>query len=359
MNRKPTPLTRRRFLAGSASLAAASLLPAPSFAQKKGGNLNIYSFDTYVGDNTIDDFTAATGITVRYDTYANNEELFAKLKTRNPGYDLIVPSDYMIQKMIAAKKLIPIDKSKIPNLANLDPQFLDPKYDPGSKYSVPYMWGTVGLGYRTTSFKGVPDSWSYIYGTDADAHRGSIVALDDQRAMIGTALKYLGFSLNSTDPAQIAQARDLMIRAKKNIKAFAPDSGQDMLLAGDADLVVEWNGDIVQVMKQDASLSYSLPKEGGMRWTDCLCIPAGAPNPNSALAWINFVNDPKVNAGIANTIRYATPNLAARKLINPNDLKNPAIYPPDAALAKCETLVDLGSKVSKLYDAAWTKIRSA
>lgn len=358
MNRKPTPLSRRCFLAGSAGLAAAAMLPSAGFAQKKAGQLNIYSFDTYVGDNTIDNFTAATGITVRYDTYANNEELYAKIKTRNPGYDLIVPSDYMVQTMVMAKKLMPIDKSKVPNLANVDPKFLDAKYDPGSKYSVPYMWGTVGLGYRTTSFKGVPDSWSYIFGADADSHRGSIVALDDLRAMIGSALKYLGYSLNSTDPVQIAEARDLIIRAKKNIKTFAPDSGQDMLLAGDADLVVEWNGDIVQVMKQDPSLSYSLPKEGSQRWTDCLCIPVGAPNPNSALAWINFVNDPKVNAAIANTIRYATPNLAARKLINPGDLKNPAIYPPEAILAKCETLVDLG-KATTLYDQAWTKIRSA
>ncbi|MHB1218884.1 MAG: ABC transporter substrate-binding protein [Alphaproteobacteria bacterium] len=359
MIRKPTPLTRRRFLAGSAGLAATSLLPGAAFAQKKGGKLNVYSFDTYVGDNTIDDFTAATGITVRYDTYANNEELFAKLKTRNPGYDIIVPSDYMIQKMIAAKKLLPIDKSKIPNLANIDKSFLDPKYDPGSKFSIPYMWGTVGLGYRKPAIKGVPDSWSYIFGPEADALKGGIVVLDDQRAMIGAALKYLGFSLNSTNPAEIGQARDLFIRAKKNIKSFSPDAGQDVLLAGDANMVVEWNGDIVQVMKQDPNLSYSLPKEGGMRWTDCLCIPVGAPNPDNALAWINFVNDPKINAGIANTIRYATPNLAARKLINPDDLKNPAIYPSEAALTKCESLIDLGGKVTKLYDAAWTKIRSA
>ncbi len=353
------PLTRRRFLAGTAAIAAASFLPGAARAQKKTAKLNIYSFDTYIGDNTIDDFTAATGIVVRYDTYANNEELYAKLKTRNPGYDIIVPSDYMIQTMIAAKKLMPIDKSRLPNLANIDKSFLDPKFDPGSKFSIPYMWGTVGLGYRKPSVKGTPDSWSHVFGPDADALKGSIVVLDDQRAMIGAVLKYLGFSLNSTNPAEIAQARDLFIRAKKNIKAFSPDSGQDVLLAGDANMVVEWNGDIVQVMKQDPNLSYSLPKEGGMRWTDCLCIPVGAPNPENALAWINFVNDPKVNAGIANTIRYATPNLAARKLINPDDLKNPAIYPSEAALAKCETLIDLGAKVTKLYDAAWTKIRSA
>lgn len=358
MIRKLGPLTRRRFLAGGAAVAAASLLPRDADAQKKKGKVNIYSFDTYVGDDTIDDFTAATGIDVRYDTYANNEELFAKLKTRNPGYDIIVPSDYMIQTMIAAKKLLPVDKSKVPNLANIDKSFLDPKYDPGSKYSVPYMWGTVGIGYRKSKLQAVPDSWSFIFGPRADAFKGRIVVLDDQRTMIGAALKYLGFSLNSTNPAEIAQARDLFVRAKKNIKAFSPDSGQDALLAGDADLVVEWNGDIVQVMQQDPDLSYSLPKEGGMRWTDCLCIPTGAPNPDNALAWINFVNDPKNNADIANTIRYATPNLAARKFVAPDDLKNPAIYPSEAALAKCETLIDVG-KATRLYDEAWTKIRAA
>jgi spermidine/putrescine transport system substrate-binding protein len=220
------------------------------------------------------------------------------------------------------------------------------------------MWGTVGIGYRKSKVKGEPASWSTIFGPEANAYKGRIVAIDDQRAMIGAALKFLGYSLNSTKKEEIAAARDLLIKAKKNFKTFSPDGGQDILLAGDADLVVEYNGDIIQVMRQDKDLSYVLPKEGGMRWTDCLCIPKGAPNPDNALAWINFVHDAKQNAEIVGTIHYATPNAAARKLIDPADLKNPVIYPSEASLAKCETVIDLG-KNTRLYDEAWTAVKAA
>ena len=359
MTRQPgRGMKRRTFVSAGSAAIAIAILPSPLRAAGTTKQVNVYSFDTYIGDNTIANFTAATKIAVRYDVYANNEELFAKLKTKNPGYDVIVPSDYMVETMIGAKMLIPIDKAKIPNLANIDPAFTNPRFDPGMKYSVPYMWGTVGIGYRKSKVKGEPARWSYIFGPEADAYKGRIVALDDQRVMIGVALKYLGYSLNSTKKEEIAAARDLLIKAKKNFKTFSPDGGQDILLAGDADLVVEYNGDIIQVMRQDKDLSYVLPKEGSMRWTDCLCVPKGAPNPDNASAWINFVQNAKQNAEIVGTIHYATPNAAARKLVDPADLKNPIIYPPDAILAKCEMVIDLG-KNTRLYDEAWTAVKAA
>ena len=351
-----SPQTRRAFLAGSAAAIAVSLSPARSRAAEEK-KLNVYNFDTYVGERTLADFTAASGVAVRYDTYANNEELFAKLRKKNPGYDIIVPSDYMVETMIAAKMLIPIDHKKIPNLSNLDKLFTDPKFDPGLKFSVPYMWGTVGIGYRKSKVQGIPVSWSYIFGPEANAYKGRIIPIDDQRAVLGAALKYLGYSLNSTKSEEIEKARDLVIAAKKNFKAFSPDSGQDALLAGDADMVIEWNGDIVQVMRKDKDLSYVVPREGAQRWTDCMCIPKGAKHPEAAHAFINFVHDAKNNAHIVNTIHYATPNAAGRKLQSQEDHQSPAIYPSEEALAKCETVIDLG-KATKLYDQAWTKVKA-
>ena len=353
-------LTRRRFLAASSVAIAVSLAPGSTFAQAKKGRkkLNIYNFDTYIGENTLADFTARSGLAVRYDTYANNEELFAKLKRKNPGYDIIVPSDYMIETMIGAKILLALDHAKLPNLVHIAPAFADPPFDPGMKFSVPYMWGTVGIGYRKSKVQGIPVTWSYIFGPEANAYKGRIVPIDDMRVVLGAALKYLGYSLNTTKPEEIAKARDLVVQAKKNFKSFSPDSGQDMLLAGDADLVIEYNGDIVQVQRKDKDLAYVLPKEGGQRWTDCLCIPKGAPNVEAAHAFIDFVHGAKENAHIVNTIHYATPNAEGRKLQSAEDKQNPAIYPSEEALVRCETVIDLG-KATKLYDQAWTKIKAS
>jgi len=351
---------RRSILAGGAAALAVALVPArEGRAQAKKGakTLNVYNFDTYIGDKTLANYTAKSGFAVRYDTFANNEELFAKLRKKNPGYDIIVPSDYMIETMIAAKMLLPIDHAKIPNLSNIDKAFTNLPFDPGMKHSVPYMWGTVGLGYRKSKVQGIPVSWSYVFGPEANAYKGRIVPIDDMRAVLGAALKYLGFSMNATKAEEIAKARDLVLAAKKNFKTFSPDSGQDMLLAGDADLVIEWNGDIVQVMQKDKDLSYVLPKEGGQRWTDCLCIPKGAKNVDAAHAFIDFVHDAKENAHIVNTIRYATPNAEGRKLQNAEDQQSPAVYPSAEALAKCETVIDLG-KATRLYDQAWTKVKA-
>ncbi|MGH8245302.1 MAG: ABC transporter substrate-binding protein, partial [Gammaproteobacteria bacterium] len=235
--------------------------------------LNVYNWDTYIGESTISTFTEKTGIEVQYDLYANNEELFAKLKEGNPGYDVIFPSDYMIQDMLALDMLEPLDHSKIPNLANIDPQFLDPAFDPGGKHTVPYMWGTIGIGYRKSKVSAPPVSWKVLI--DSDEYAGRIALLADQRAVIGIALKYLGFPMNSTDEQQITAARDLLIKQKKNIKAFAPDEGQNMLAAGDVDVVMEWNGDIISLMEEDDDIGYAVPDEGTMVWTDGIAIPKG------------------------------------------------------------------------------------
>jgi spermidine/putrescine transport system substrate-binding protein len=356
MIKSPFPIvSRRRTLKLAGALAAAAALSRGASAQERK-ELNFYNWDTYTGETTLQTFTDATGIEVRLDLYANNEELYAKLKEGNPGYDVIVPSDYMVETMLAVGLLEPLDHAKIPNIANIDPRFADPAYDPGMRHSLPYMWGTLGIGYRKSKVSEPPSSWKVLF--DSDAYSGRIALLADQRAVIGLALKYLGYSMNSTNADEIAKARDLLIKQKRHIKAFAPDEGQNMLIAGDVDVVMEWNGDIVQVMEEDDDLDYVVPVEGTNVWVDNLCIPAGAPHPENAHAFLNHIHDAEVMAEIANTIRYATSNEAAKVSVNPDDLADPRIYPADAILAKSESLIDVGDS-TRLYDDAWTAIQAA
>lgn len=345
-------------LAAAAAAAGGSLKVAGVARAAEEPKVNWYNWDTYVAPTTLDDVSAMTGLSIQYDLYANNEELLAKVREGNPGYDLFIPSDYMVETMIALGILQELDHSKIPNLKHLEQgaNFQNPSFNPGLKYGVPYFYGTVGIGYRKSKLDRVPDSWADLF--ENDAFKGRIALLADQRYVLGAALRHLGFSVNTTDEGEIGKARDLLIRAKPNLKAFAPDSGQDMLLSGEVDLVMEWNGDILSVIAEDADLAYSVPREGTLMWMDSLCIPKGAPHPDNAHAVINAVHDPKINADIAVYIKYATSNADAKKLVPQEDLDNPAIYPTPEQVAKSEMLVDVGD-ATKLYDEAWTEVMAA
>lgn len=351
--------SRRAFMQGSAAVGVTLAAGAGRGWAAEEKKLNVYNWDTYIGETTLGTFNARSGIQITYDLFADNEELFAKLKEGNPGYDVIFPSDYMVEIMIETGIIVPLDHAKIPNIANVHKNFANPAYDPDMKHSVPYMWGTQGFGYRKSKVSGVPDSWGVIFDPAMAAkYSGRIAMLGDQRSAIGSALKYLGHSLNTTDPKQIAEARDLLIAAKKHVKTFADDNGQNLLASGEVDITVEWNGDIVQLMTEDDDVSYVVPKEGSVVWADNMCIPKGAPHPENAHAFINHILDAKVNAEIANTIHYASPNAAARPMLDKADLSNPAVYPPDSVIATCETIVDVGD-ATKLYDEAWTAIQAA
>jgi spermidine/putrescine transport system substrate-binding protein len=346
---------RRRFLKGS--VAIATVLPAASrmsFAQ--GGQVNVYNFDTYIGENTIDNFTEATGTEVRYDLYASNDELFAKLREGNPGYDVIFPSNDFVERLVAADRLLALDHSKIPNIANLDPAFTDPEFDRGRKYSLPYFWGTIGLGYRVSATEGmVPKSWADLFGSDQYAGRMSLLNDSD---VIEVALKFLGFSLNSSDPKEIEAAADALIKAKPNIKAFAPDTGQDLLISGEVDVCMEWNGDILQVMAEDDDLTYVVPEEGSILWEDTMCIPSGGPNPDAAHAFINFILEAEVHGEIATEVKYPCPNEAALAFIPEEDRDNPAMYPSKEALERCEVSVYEPVK-DDLKERALTRVLAA
>lgn len=345
---------RRSFLAGTGAVAAGITLPKGAFA---AGTVNFYNWDTYIGETTLEDFTKATGIEVQYDLFADNDELFAKLKNGNPGYDLIVPTNDYVERMIVAEMLAPLDHSKIPNIKNVDENFMKAAFDPGRKFSLPYMWGTIGIGYRKSKVDSVPDSWADVLASDKYA--GRIALLSEAGNVFGMALKLMGKSLNDWTDENIAAAEAMIIKQKPHIAAFAPDNGQDLLLAGEVDLAMEWNGDILQVMEEDDDIAYVVPKEGGLVWEDALCLPKGGPNPEGAHAMINYLLDAEVGKDLAEYIYYATPNAAAKALTEEDYRNNPAIFPSDETLSKCESPAYPGLEIVQKIDAAWTRVKAA
>jgi spermidine/putrescine transport system substrate-binding protein len=348
--------TRRAVLKGSALAVGLTFLPRLSLSAEEK-KLNFYNWDTYIGESTLPNFKEATGIDVKMDLFADNDELFAKLKGGNPGYDVIVPTNDALERMIAADMVIPLDHSKIPNMANIDKAFQDAQFDPGRKFSLPYMWGTLGIGYRKSAVANAPDSWKVLF--DSDEYAGAISLLGDQSNVLGAGLKYLGFSWNSTNPDELKQVEEMLIRQKKNIKVFADDNGQDLLAAGEVKLCQEWNGDIKQIMNEDEDVAYVVPKEGSLLWQDVLAIPKGAPHPENAHAFMNFLLDAEVGKEIAQTIQFPTANRAAKELMPEEYKSSPVIFPSEEVIAKCEPGLYLGEEATQVRDVIWTRIQAA
>jgi spermidine/putrescine transport system substrate-binding protein len=348
--------TRRRLLQGTGMFAALAFMPrnAMSAEEKK---LTFYNFDTYIGETTLADFNKATGIEVKLDLFADGDELFTKLKAGNPGYDVIIPPNDKVERMSKANMLMPLDLGKIANISNIDPAFMNPSFDPGRKFSLPYMWGTVGIGYRKSKVEGAVESWSSVFADEKNA--GRIALLGDQEHTVGHALKFLGFSYNSTNMDELNKAKDLLISAKKLVKKYADDNGQDLLAQGEVDLTMEYNGDIAQIMVEDEDITYVVPKEGANVWEDTIAIAAGAPHPENAHAFINFIFDKDVGKHIAETVQYATPNKAARDMMDAKYTGNPAIFPPSEILAKCEYAAYIGEDALKVRDEIWTAVQAA
>ncbi|WP_353231017.1 spermidine/putrescine ABC transporter substrate-binding protein [Novosphingobium sp.] len=318
--------------------------------------LNLYTWDTYVGKHTLADFEKAAGAKVNISLFANNDELFAKLRDGNPGYDVIVPSNDFVERLHQAGSLIDLDHAQIPNLANIDPRYLNPPFDPGRRVSVPYTWIVTGIGYRKSKVDGVPDSWKWVL--DSDRYKGRIGLLAEASELFEIGAKYLGLPANTADAGTIARVQAMLLRQKPNIAVFHDDNGQDLLLAGDIDLVIEYNGDIAQVMREDPDLGFVIPREGGILASDSLCIPKGAPNAALAHRFINFVLDAHNGAHVSETIRYPTPNRAALALMPPEYRNNPVIFPARDALAKCEYSRYQGQDIQSAYEQAMTRVRA-
>ena len=352
--------TRRSFLAGVGASAVGITFSRPgAFGADatEESNLNFYNWDTYIGETTLEDFKTASGIEVKLNLFSSNDELFAKLRAGNAGYDVIVPGSELVERMAKADMLMPLDHSKIPNFKNIAPEFQDASYDPKRQFSMPYTWLVIGIGYRKSKVKEIPDSWKVLF--DSDEFKDRLAVMGDASELFRAGFKYLGKGVNDATAENIKAVEALLIKQKANIKAFHDDNGQDLLLSGEVDVVMEYNGDIAQIMAEDEDIGFVVPKEGSIRQADCLAIPKGAPHPENAHKFINYLLDAEAGAAISTAIRYPSPNAAATALM-PDDYKsNPCIFPPADVMAKCEYPRYGGEDVAKLLDEALTRLRAS
>jgi spermidine/putrescine transport system substrate-binding protein len=331
----------------------------------RGGGrvVNFYNWDTYIGPTTLADFQAATGVPVQMSLFATNDELFARLRAGNPGFDVIVPSNEFVTRMSQAQMIQELDHSKIPNMANLLPEFQDAAFDPGRRYSMPYTWLVLGIGYNKDAVraKGVerPDSWRYLFDSPQFTQR--IALLSESADLIRLAAKYLGHSLNGIPEPMLVQIEQMLIRQKPHVKAFHEDDGQDLLAAGEIDLVLEYNGDMAQLMSSQGGerFDFLVPKEGTLINSDCLAIPTGAPHLEEAHAFINYLLDAEAGKKITEEIQYPTPNRAVRDLMPDSYKDNPVIFPPADVMAISEYGAFEGDEKARQYEEIFTRISAA
>lgn len=317
------------------------------------GVVNVYNWGEYIDEDLLTKFTEETGIKVNYETYADNESLYSKLSSGSADYDVIIPSDYMISRMISEDMLEPLDFDNIPNFQYIDDAYKGLEYDPEDQYSVAYTWGTVGIIYNTTMVDYVPDSWSVLWDEDLS---GQILMFSNSRDALGIALKYLGYSQNTTDPAQITEATDLLIEQKPLVQAYVMDQIFDKLEGGEAAVGPYYAGDAITMIEENPDLAFVVPKEGTNLFVDAMCIPKGAQNKENAEAFINFMCDPENMAQNIEYIAYSSPSSAARELLS-DDLKNSEIcYPDQALLANTDTFINLPQDILDLYDSEWVRL---
>lgn len=318
--------------------------------------LNIYNVGDYIETELIDKFEEETGITVVYETYDTNESMYQKLKSGSTKYDLIFPSDYMVEKLIAEDMISTIDYKNIPNYKYIMEDFRNPDYDPGNKYSVPYMWGTFGILYNSTMVDEEDvKSWDVLWNPK---YKKEIHMLDSVRDTMGISLKRLGYSINSEDPKEIEEAKNELIKQLPLVQAYVNDDGKDRLLVGDVAMGIVYNGDALVLMDENPDLKYSVPQEGTNQWVDAMCIPKIAENKEYAEMFINFILDPENAVQNVEYIEYSTPNQGAFDLLDDETKKDPTAYPSEEVLDKSEVFLNLPQNIIKIYDDAWTEIKS-
>ncbi len=311
--------------------------------------LNLYNWSDYIGPEVIPGFERETGVRVTYDTYESSEEMVAKLQAGATGYDLVVPTTYAVAVLRGGGILAPLSTRYLSNLGNLAPVLRGLPHDPEDRYTVPWQWGMTGIAWRTDRVAEPPRSWSVFLDS---RYRGKMTMLDDPRDVIGAFLKLRGRSVNSTDPAALDEARRDAVAAKANLKAYLSAPVKNQLIAGDVWIAQLWNGDAVQAAREEPSIAWVLPEEGGSLWIDSLAVPASAPHPRAAHQFIDFSLRPEISAAISRFTGYGTPNQAAMALLD-----SPIPYPTGNELARLEVANDLG-RANLLWDEIWTRIKA-
>lgn len=322
-----------------------------------GQRLRVYNWTTYIAEDTIANFERLCGVTVTYNTYGGDDEMLEVIRAGNEnGYDLVVPSDSTAALMIAENLLQPITWANVPNRANLGQRFQTLPFDPTGRYTVPYQWGTIGVGYNRTALGRELTTWEQVF--DAPEPTAWI---DQDRAMFGFALTLLGHDPNTTNPAEIEEARQFLAEHSAQVIEIAPDTGQDLLAAGTADIVIEYSGDIFQLIADCNcdDYAYLIPEEGALIWIDNMGIPVNAANPRLAETFIDYLLSPQVGADISNYTAYASPNQLSidEGLISGAYLNNPSIYPDEALQARLFFTLS-NAETEQLYSNAWNALRA-
>ncbi len=328
---------------------------------KLAAELLLYNWSEYIDPELMTQFEQACGVKVVETNYDSNETLLATLQSGGTGYDIIVPSDYMVQTLISEGLIEPLDFSLIPNYANMGSEHVGQYFDPEQKYIVPYMWGTSGFVVDTNVIPDPEPSWKLIFDP-APEYCGKISMLDDQRETIGAALMYLGYPINDTDPAHLEAAKQALIDQSKCVKAYDSQTNDDLIITSETVMSHMWTGDAVLAGDPESGgregLVYVIPQEGCTIWQDNMAIPKGAPNAYTAHIFINYLADAQRAAQNATFIGYGTPVEAARAFLDDEVLNNEAIYPPAATFEKLQWIEDVGDAL-QLYDRIWTEFKAA
>jgi spermidine/putrescine transport system substrate-binding protein len=323
--------------------------------------IQLYTWVEYIDPAIKDQFEAECGVKVTETNYDSNETLLATLQAGSTGYDIIVPSDYMVQILVSENMLEPLDYGNIPNIANMGPVHVNQYFDPNQEYTVPYFWGTSGFAVDTNVVPDPAASWSTVF-EPTDETCGKISLLDDQRETIGAALMYLGYPINDTDPAHLEEAKNTLIEHAACVKAYDSMSNDDLIIQSETVIAHIWTGDAILAGDPATGgrdgIVYVIPAEGCTIWQDNMAIPVGAPNKYTAEVFINYVADPEIAAQNATFVGYGTPNEAAKEFLDPEMLANTGIYPDEATMGSLQWIEDVGDAL-ELYDRIWTEFKAS
>mgnify|MGYP001232282564 FL=1 len=341
-----------RAFAAAGLIAAAALVGSAGCASKE--KLYLYSWADNFDAGVLDEFERKFGVSVRYDTFSNNEELLAKIQAGGARYDLIQPSDYMVATMIRLGLLEKLDKNNIPNLQNVGKRFLNPVYDPNNDYSVIYTWGITGIAYNKKYVTDLIDSWQALWDPK---YKGKLILLDDSREVLGMALKKLGYSNSTQNESELAAAYEELKKLLPNVQAFDTDNIKQKMASEEGWIALMWSGDAALAAQENPNIAFVVPKEGTTIWADNYAIPKGARHKALAESFINYMLEPEVSAKNYESIGYSNPNEKSYPLHSKEYRENRMIFPTDEELARTEWLVDVGEKLP-LYDRYWTELKS-
>ncbi len=326
-------------------------------ASASAEELTVFNWFDYIDPAVIDLFEDETGITVKYVNFTTNEEMYTKLEAGAGTYDVIFPSEYMIERMIAHDMLEELDLSAMPNFANVMDRLKDPSYDPGNRFSVPYMWGTLGYLYNSEMVDEELTSWSALFD---EKYAGNVIMMNSMRDSIGLALKYLGYSMNTRDEAELNEAKDLLIKQKQDkIQCgYLLDETKDKMVGGEAAIGVVYSGDAQYAIEKNESLVYVVPEEGSNIWVDGMCIPKGSKNVEGAMKFIDFLCREDVAAMNFDYIYYCSPIQAVVDGLDEEEAAQSTINPSEDVVSRCEYFNDV-EDVMSLYENVWMEIRLA